>query len=338
MSMTTPARALLGLTEIAEELKTDRPIAELEQLEADAKALIGTTLLSERLSARDAIHLAAIVRDLGFLRKYKSYAVKAAHILGYSIFLQRPAEGFSFQIHRDHKVEVFHILATHAGAKVFICPYTEWCKGYEPDRFARWLAGASDAEYDRHAVIPRAGDVYRIDQLETVHTVIGCDLEEYANTSFDMVTRLHDQNSGRPIPPEFQASYVAERLRNLVLPDASYSVSANGVRTPIPEQTVAYGETVRVLSDAPITARIRSVSPNGPGRIRQTGEAALALNLWHGSAALRVHDEEGGIPPLLLLQGGITLIPPHCSWSVDSDEKLTWSEQEILPAEALATP
>lgn len=330
-----PARALLSLGEIAEELKRDRPIAELEQLETAAKALIGSALLSERLSARDAIHLAAIVRDLGFLRKYKPYAVKAAHLLGYSIFLQRPAEGFSFQIHRDHKVEVFHILATHSGARVFICPYSEWRQVYEPGRFARWLAGASDAAYDRYSVSPQVGDVYRIDQLETVHTVIGCDLEEYANTSFDMVTRLHDQNSGRPIPPEFQTTYVAERLRSLVLPDASYSVSGNGQRTPIPEEVVAYGETVRVLSDAPIAARIRSVTPNAPARIRRTEEAALALHLWQGSATLRVHDD-GETPPLPLPKGSITLISPHCSWSMDSVERLTWSEQEILPREALA--
>lgn len=332
----TSARAILSLGEIAEELKVDRPIGELEQVEASAKALISSALLSKRLSGNEAIHLAAIVRDLGFLRKYKSYAVKAAHLLGYSIFLQRPREGFSFQIHRDHKVELFHILATHSGARVFICPYSEWRKMYEPSRFTRWLGGASDVEYDRHSLVPRVGDVFRIDQLEMVHTVIGCDLEEYANTSVDMVTRLHDQNSGRPIPPEFNAAYVADRLHSVVLPDVSHAVTGNGMRTPIPEQVIAHGETVRVLSDEPIMARIRSVSSTAPGRIRRTEEAALALHLWRGTATLRVHDGDRGTLPLLLPKGSITLIAPHCSWSMESVDQLTWSEQEILPSEALA--
>lgn len=329
-----PAPALRCLRELSGDLKADRPIADLEELEARAKALTRSALASQPLSARDAIQLAEIVRDIGLLRKYKPYAVKAAHLLGYSIFLQRPGEGFSFQIHETHKVEVFHILAAHPGAIVFICPYSEWRKVYEPERFARWLAGEGDPDYDRYSVVPRAGDVFRIDQLETVHTVLGCDLEEYANTSTDMVTRLHDQNRGRPIPAEFGLDYVTEHLRGLVLPDTSHSVAAGGTRTPIPERIVASGESVRVLSDAPIAARIRTVTAAAHRRPRRTGAAALALHLWRGSATLRIDGEEA--PELLLPKGSVTLIPPHSSWSMDGVGELTWSEQEILPSEALA--
>ena len=46
--------------------------------------------------------------------KYKSYAVKAATPLGYSIFLQNQGQGFSFQQHLVHKLEGF-IQASRAG-------------------------------------------------------------------------------------------------------------------------------------------------------------------------------------------------------------------------------
>ena len=88
----------------------------------------------EKIARYDARKLASLMKDIGLFFKYKPYAVKASHPLGYSIFLQRPLEGFSFQNHLEHKTEVFHILEVMPGGFVFLCKYEDWQKHYEPHR------------------------------------------------------------------------------------------------------------------------------------------------------------------------------------------------------------
>src|SRR5579864_3135358 len=206
-------RGLEVLPALAEFLASALPSAVLEGYEAVLKAVLRRELAGEVTGATARI-LAGAQQRVGLLYKYKSYAVKASSPLGYSIFLQNPGEGFSFQRHLEHKTEVFHILDVHPGGFVFLCGFDEWERCYDRERFAAWLAGErADPEYDRYRFPARPGDVFVLDELGTVHTVIGCTLEEFATISTDMVDRLHDQNRGKPIPAAFDKTWAGARLR-----------------------------------------------------------------------------------------------------------------------------
>ncbi|HEY0780856.1 MAG TPA: hypothetical protein VGE98_00260, partial [Thermoanaerobaculia bacterium] len=200
------------LAPLAAHLTCDLPIAVLERYEDLFKAVLRRALTGE-VTGAVARQLAAFQIEVGLLLKYKSYAVKASSPFGYSIFLQNPGEGFSFQRHITHKIEVFHILDVHPGGFVFLCSFEDWRRLYEPERFAAWLADPSvPSVYSPYRIPAGAGDVFVLDELGVVHTAVGCILEEFANVSTDMVERLHDQNAGRPIPDDFHRAAARERL------------------------------------------------------------------------------------------------------------------------------
>src|SRR5205814_1100606 len=94
---------------LVDALRADSPIAVLEHSERELKQILVRELAAPMDGAQMRA-LASFQQALGFLLKYKSYAVKAASPLGYSVFLQRPGEGFSFQQHVTHKTEIFLIL------------------------------------------------------------------------------------------------------------------------------------------------------------------------------------------------------------------------------------
>src|ERR1700686_112089 len=143
------AHGLDLLPALEDYLTRDLPLAVLEGYEEVLKAVLRPALAGE-VSGGDARVIASFQQRVGPLLKYKSYAVKASSPLGYSISLQNPGEGFSFQRHVTHKTEVFHILEVSAGGFVFLCTIEEWARCYEPERFAAWLAGERpDAAYDR---------------------------------------------------------------------------------------------------------------------------------------------------------------------------------------------
>src|SRR5262245_1129375 len=119
-------------------LRADAPIAVLEASERELKHVL-TRELTAPLDGRRIRALAAFQQQLGFLLKYKSYAVKAASPLGYSVFLQRPGEGFSFQQHLTHKTEIFYILDVLPGGFVFLCDFREWQQLYSRDTFLAWM-------------------------------------------------------------------------------------------------------------------------------------------------------------------------------------------------------
>src|SRR5208337_2502550 len=127
--------------------------------------------------------------------------------------LQSPGQGFSFQHHLVHKLEVFHIIEVKPGGFVFLCDYKDWQQVYERRAFEKWLAGEANPDYDRFKFVPDPGDVFVISELGVVHTVVGCVLEEYATVSTDMVRRLHDQNEGRAIPASFTRANAERALR-----------------------------------------------------------------------------------------------------------------------------
>src|SRR5262245_40666827 len=219
-----PEEARLLLPALEAFFAKDRPIAEVERAETVLKAVL-RSLLGGPVSGEVARDVARFQQRLGFTYKFKSYAVKATTPLGYTVFLQRPREGFSFQCHLEHKVELFHIVDVLPGGFVFVCGLEEWRRSYDRAAFDAWLGGKPDARYDRFRYVPRPGDVVLIDSLGIVHTALGCILEEYATVSTDMVERLHDQNLGKPTPPEFTARNAAEIVRGLTMPTGARLVS-----------------------------------------------------------------------------------------------------------------
>ena len=198
-----------SLPVLVEFLHEDLPIERTERLEALVKLVLRETL-NGPISGEEARSIARFQKELGFVLKYKSYAIKASAPLGYSIFLQKDGEGFSFQRHVEHKLEVFHILSVKPGGYVFLCDFEDWKRSYTKDSFERWLAGENNPAYDRYKFVPAPGDVFVISTLGVVHTVVGCVLEEFATVSTDMVDRLHDQNAGKKIPADFTRAFAED--------------------------------------------------------------------------------------------------------------------------------
>ena len=122
--------ASAALAALVGQLRTDSPIAVLEEAERKLKTLLQQEL-SAPLDGPALRELASLQQQLGFLLKYKSYAVKAASPLGYSVFLQRPGEGFSFQQHVEHKTELFYFIDVLPGGYVFLCDISEWRQVYD---------------------------------------------------------------------------------------------------------------------------------------------------------------------------------------------------------------
>lgn len=323
-----------ALAELARHLRQPMSLPDTERFEAVVKAYLRRILRSE-LTGDDARFLGLWQRDLGFLLKYKSYGVKCATPLGYSVFLQNPGEGFSFQRHLIRKTEIFHILEPLERALVFLCTSQQWEALYETTRFGRWLEGAQDMALERLAVRPKAGDVYHVSDLGAVHSVLGCILEEFATVSTDMVDRLHDQNAGRPDPHVPRAAVMA-RLRSLpahaprIAPLSSESSAA----------IVRRGNAqVYELATGPIDATRLHVEkgsielPADPRRAR-----ILFTVAGHAACELRGNGDAPGVaPPTIDVRGGdILMIPPGVLTTIHVGWRAACSVHAIEPEVALA--
>ena len=233
--------------------------------------------------------------------------MKAAHPLGYSIFLQNPGQGFSFQRHVTHKVEVFHVLEVHPGGYVFLCDYADWLRFYKRDEFSRWFDGEPNPAIERYRFYPQPGDVISIDRLNVVHTVVGCTIEEFATTSTDMVDRLHDQNPRDRIPAHFTRQYAQGRLRTLRAPGATgrqVLLTAGGFEArPLHASSVPGGQRL-VLEDRFLTAARCFVGPGETSAFEDTDGDAVALYVFEGTGSLEIvaPDESSSPPPRCLSQ------------------------------------
>ena len=316
-------------------LREDLPIVQTERLEAVLKAVLRRAF-QRPVSGADARRIAAFQKSLGFILKYKSYAIKAASPLGYSIFLQNQQEGFSFQRHIEHKLEVFHILGVKPGGYVFLCDSAHWDRVYRPESFARWLDGEANPDYDPYRFEPRPGDVFVISELGVVHTVIGCVLEEYATVSTDMVERLHDQNSGKSIPPAFTRANAEVTLRALEAPPSSRIVSGNEHRQfhRIAPEWVPGGERF-LLCDSFVRAARYRIGPKMETAVENDEVRAASLRIFGGRGSLLLSDssESGNPPPLEFAPGDLFLVPPGIRYSLrnESSACLEYSEHLIAP-------
>lgn len=323
-------------------LASDLPIAVLERFEGVYKGVL-SEVLRPGLPAENARRVAAFQQRLGLLLKYKSYAVKASHPLGYSIFLQNPGEGFSFQRHLTHKVEVFHVLDAHPGGFLFLSTFEEWQAVYHPDRFADWLAGAADPAYERFCIPARAGDVFVIRELGIVHTAIGCLLEEFATVSTDMVDRLHDQNLGRPVPPWFGRPFVSEQLARVRTPDVSRrydGIAAGGTAVELPARPLRGGWRTE-LFEGFVGASLLTVEGHGETdpQVDEGRATALYVRGGAGRILLGSRAELGrDTPPSLALaaQDVLTLAPGlSCVLVNEKAEPLDLVLHQIEPGVAL---
>jgi hypothetical protein len=142
------------------------------------------------VAAGDAVAFARFFSTVGFFHKYKPYGVKIASPFGYSLFDLHERQGFSFQVHIEPKYEAFHILRTKPGSLIYVGSVPEW--EAVGDRWARGLWAGQDLPDPPAVWRPEVGDTTAIIETETVHSVLGCVLEEFAGCSVDAVERLYD--------------------------------------------------------------------------------------------------------------------------------------------------
>ena len=321
---------------LREFLSQDLPIRQTERLEELLKAILRSAM-TRPLSGQESRRVAQFQKDLGFILKYKSYAIKAATPVGYSIFLQNDREGFSFQRHVEHKLEVFHILSVKPGGYIFLCDFDDWKRTYEKNAFERWLGGEPNSDYDRFKFVPEPGDVFIISELGVVHTVIGCILEEYATVSTDMVDRLHDQNIGQNIPANFSRAYADPALRAVSLPAGNRLVTGLAEKkfARIQPAAVPGGERL-VLCDSFVRAARYVIDPGQQTALShdETRSVLLRLGSGYGTVVIADATECTGIPPSLpFVRGDLFLIPPGIRYAVrnESAEHVSYSEHCIAP-------
>jgi hypothetical protein len=327
---------LQSLSALREFLHQDLPIDQTERLEVLVKAILRGAM-SRPVPGADARQIALFQKELGFVLKYKSYAIKAASPVGYSIFLQNEGEGFSFQRHVVHKLEVFHILSVKPGGYVFLCDYDDWRRVYEKDSFARWLQGEPNQAYDRYRFVPEPGDVFTISELGIVHTVVGCVLEEYATVSTDMVERLHDQNLGKKIPSNFNRAVAEPVLRALALPAHNRFVRGFGERNieRVAPVSVQGGERT-LLCDSFVRAARYVIGKGKETALEHDDERTALLRFFRGHGTLVIADtsECGVAPPRVpFAQGDLFLLAPGIRYGIrnEGDGEVAYSEHCIAP-------
>jgi hypothetical protein len=334
--------ALASWVSLAEQLRADSPIAILEQFERQLKEMLTRELKAS--SDGDRIRaLASFQRDLGFLLKYKSYAVKAASPLGYSVFLQRPGEGFSFQQHTAHKTEIFYVLDVPPGGYVFLCDFDAWREVYRRDTFRAWLEGSADPRYERFRFVPRPGDVIVIDRLNVVHTVVGCTLAEFATVSTDMVDRLYDQNEGLPVPSEFSRAFAEEKIGRLRWPAESSLVTFGPTgwsRAAVPAAIVTGGRRTSFGGGDRFVASSLTLDSGASSGITSVAGRATSVHVASGSGQLILGTPDEirkTTPPALAARAGdLFLIAPGAQYGFVNDgaQPLVVAEHSIEPAVA----
>jgi mannose-6-phosphate isomerase-like protein (cupin superfamily) len=324
---------------LVDALRADSPIATLEAAERRLKSVLQQEL-ARPLDGDHIRSLAAFQQGLGFLLKYKSYAVKAASPLGYSVFLQRPGEGFSFQQHVTHKTEIFYILDVLPGGFVFLCDFDDWKRTYDRDSFLAWMNGAPDARYERFRFVPQPGDVIVIDRLSVVHSVVGCVLAEFATVSTDMVDRLHDQNEGRSIPREFTRAFSESRIRSLAWPERSRRVTlepSGWSRSDVPSRQVQGGQQTDFGNDDRFSASVFRIEPGARSATSTIPDRATCLHVATGSGRLLLGTQEElrrASPPALNAKAGdLFLVAPGAHYAIvnDTRQPLVVARHEIPP-------
>jgi hypothetical protein len=184
-----------GSPEVADGVRAalSRPdrIEAVERIEAVTKRWWDDLLRpGAEVATDDAVAFARFFSAVGFFHKYKPYGVKIASPFGYSLFDLYDGQGFSFQVHIEPKYEGFHVLGTKPGSLIYVGTVPEWdTVGHG---WARGVRAGEDLPDPPAVWRPSVGDTTAILETETVHSVLGCVLEEFAGCSVDAVERLYD--------------------------------------------------------------------------------------------------------------------------------------------------
>ncbi len=327
-----------ALPVLAAYLRRPLRIERAERIEALFKRYLQHAF-AEALSGEDARFIADVSKTVGFVLKFKPYGVKCATPLGYSVFFLRPGMGFSFQRHRTRKTELFHMLKTLERGQVYISTSKEWEAVYDKDAFNRWLEGSPDPRYQTYSRRPDPGDVYLVTELDTVHSVLGCVLEEYATVSTDMVDRLHDQNTGRSdshfVDPETVATWLSQLPRPM--PNMCWASL-----TSKPEPLAAHagkGVTQIVLANtSEFLAERFEIDAGNEFRIEADPERARSLFCLGGNCRvmLAAARDANAAASLQLASGDVIIVPPAIAAEIIADEKTSLSSHTIRPELALA--
>jgi mannose-6-phosphate isomerase-like protein (cupin superfamily) len=304
-------------------IKKAKEIATLERYENVLKALL-LVHCTPGMSGENARKIAQFQKNVGFLYKFKSYTIKATIPLGYTIFLHEPKEGFSFQIHKDHKVEVFHILKVMPGGYVFLCTYEDWKKTYDKESFAKWLDGEIVPKYDRFKFVPSPGDVFVVNELNIVHTVVGCILEEFANVSADMVDRLYDQNLSKrkSIPEKYTRTYAKERLMQLesTPPKRLVDFRKGWQAEPLKKEDLDGVIKTTIVTVDNFTAVNYIFPPDHTSEQMTDSQRHISFYVWRGEGEIKIGDHnewKTGTPPSInISKGDLLFIPANQLYEV----------------------
>ena len=302
----------MDLIQLIKKLQEDQDYHSLETHEVEFKAA-----LKKLFRDGDLNEIVQKTLMLGLLLKYKPYGVKCSTVLGYSIFLLNQDEGFSFQRHIDFKTELFHCIKAYSGGYAFIAENADFAKMIKDSSIENWWK-TGKGEFSRFAKPLISGDVIKVERPGIVHTVIGCIIEEYANTSVDMVDRLFDQNKGR-ITPILNREKILEKLSSSrgVTPGASYQLE-NGSLHKQSIQTHTHGQGVLTyqLHESPEFSAMRMIL--NPGSKSEINTENQFVSLFSFNGSITINALSASLRSLKLVASGSVILPPGTKWAIEN--------------------
>jgi len=186
--------------------------------------------------------------------------------------------------------------------------------------------------------VPSPGDVFVVNDLNIVHTVIGCVLEEFANVSADMVDRLYDQNlaNREQIPQKFTNEYAKERLMELEYtpPKRLVDFRKDWEAEPLKKEDVqGVIKTIIVDSDN-FSSLSYTFPPNHTSEQMTDLNRHISLYVWKGEGEIKIGDHsewKSGTPPSIhISKGDLLFIPANQLYKIISfSSPLTITEHHI---------
>jgi hypothetical protein len=216
-------------------------------------------------------------------------------------------QGFSYQRHEEYKTELFHFLEDGGRSLAYLADFDDYLKVVQKQSLEEFH-NLRTGPHEQFVFHPESGDVLKVDKIGDVHTVLGGNFEEYANTSKDKVSRLFDQNERDFVAPGNRHE-VLKKIENLRFPFSAIELNS-GKKI---ESVRDFNSVVFTLSDKPELKAFR-LKVLEKFSI-ETGEYLYSLFCTNGAALLRFANME-----LEINKSGSVLLPPGCSVEVEGVE------------------